>query len=195
MDDLASRPSDIESTCPSTPFGPSTVVSGSAYLFARLSARRIYRSHIRMIIGIRVHCRFSPRDRPSIRFLFVESESWAGAPFRFHLAMDTLACPGGSDHHGPQRTRTSNTHHMPGKQGRGPYTPRSRTSLGPRADRAAGGRPRTRPAPPRRPGSGVGGQGGRPVEERAPGGPERLAGLSANGAPPPSHNRRSRPFP
>lgn len=44
--------------------------------------------------------------------------------------MDTLACPGGSDHHGPQRTCTSNTHHMPGKQkgprktpvSRGPFT-------------------------------------------------------------------------
>ncbi|MCB0595972.1 MAG: hypothetical protein KDD28_17900, partial [Phaeodactylibacter sp.] len=38
-----------------------------------------------------VHCRVTPRGRPSIRFLFVESEVWAAAPFRFHLAMDTLA--------------------------------------------------------------------------------------------------------
>lgn len=79
--------------------------------------RRIYPPRVRMVIG---HSRqlpgYPPRDRSCIRFLFVESEFWASAPFRFHLAVDTLACPGGSDHHGPQRTYTSNTHHMPGKQ-------------------------------------------------------------------------------
>jgi hypothetical protein len=65
-------------------------------------------------LGVRVHCRVTPRDRPSIRFLFVESEFWATAPFRFHLAMDSLACPSGSDHHGPQRTSTSKSNAMPG---------------------------------------------------------------------------------
>jgi hypothetical protein len=42
------------------------------------------------------------------------SSALPSASFRSRLAADTLAWAGGSGHHGPQRTRTSNMHNMPG---------------------------------------------------------------------------------
>ncbi len=59
-------------------------------------------------------CHVGSPDRPD-SFLFVGSEFGASAPFRFRLTTDTLACPSGSGHHGPQRTCTSCTQRMPGK--------------------------------------------------------------------------------
>jgi hypothetical protein len=52
----------------------------------------------------------------SLKPLLTEQWRAATAPFRLHLAVDTPACPGGSGHRGPQKTHTSDTHHMPGQQ-------------------------------------------------------------------------------